>query len=195
MNRIFMLLCTLFFVSSAFAKALTLYEEPKDTAKVAGTIDSDIGLIPIFSPEKSDWMKVADPRNGQVGWIKTKDLGASNNSEYTFTQRYINTGNAPHSYQIIQFGGPNKMTPEEIQLQIKKNEQQQQLIQENMNKAMQNMVNDMNKLYHWNTEWMNSGLPFVMPVVVIPAPNLPVAKPATPAKAHSKTTEEKKPSH
>lgn len=177
-------LCSLLSFSSTFAKSINLYEEPKDAAKVVGSLDSDVGIIPIFTPEKGDWIKVADPRNGNVGWVKVKDLGNTNTTEYTFTQRFINTGNSPQTYQIIQFGGPNKMTPAQVQHQLKQTEINQERLQENMNKAMQNMIKDMNNLYHWNTQWFNNGAPFVMPVIVIPAQNLPAAtNPAAKPKA------------
>ncbi len=200
MNRMFplvlFLLSTLLCPFSAFAKTINLYDGPKDQAKVVGSVDSNAGIIPIFTPEKGDWIKVADPRNGNVGWVKVKDLGPANTTEYTFTQRFINTGNSPQTYQIIQFGGPSKMSPEQVQIQLKKTEQQQQQLQENMNRAMQNMLNDMNKLYNWNSQWLNNGTPFVMPVIVIPAQNMPQAGPAskktnTDKNAASKTQETK----
>jgi hypothetical protein len=179
-------LLTLFFSFSALAKTINLYEEPKETAKTVGTLDSNIGIIPIFTPDKGDWIKVADPRNGNVGWVKLKELGNGNTTEYTFTQRFINTGTSPQTYQIIQFGGPNKMTPEQVQLQIKQTELYQQQMQQNVNRALQNMIKDMNNLYHWNTQWFNNGTPLVMPVIVIPAQNLPANQKAS---TKVKTTE------
>lgn len=185
---LFLFLSASLFSWSAFAKSINLYDEPKDNAKVLSTLDSDVGIIPIFTPEKSEWIKVADPRNGNVGWVKSKDLGGSNSTEYTFTQRYINTGNSPQSYQIIQFGSPNKMTVEQMKEQLKQTEKQQQELQQNINKSMQNMINEMNSLYHWN---MNT-MPFVMPVIVIPAQNLPGAeKPVKKSKAAETTKDSK----
>ncbi|HSW70850.1 MAG TPA: hypothetical protein VLH77_02600 [Gammaproteobacteria bacterium] len=170
MNRyaasLIVFLILLFSPLSLFAKSITLYEEPKESAKQIGSLDPQAGIIAIYTPEKSDWIKVADPRDGKVGWVKVKDLGTTETTEFTFTQRYINTGKTPQSYQIIQFGGPNKMTPEQVQQQLKQIEQQQLQMQENLNKAIQNMI----------TPWYNPGMPYVMPIIVVPAPNLPVDK-------------------
>lgn len=174
LTLIFTLLLTLLLPLCVFAKSINLYEEAKDGAKQIGTLDTQVGIIAIYTPEKGDWIKVADPRNGLVGWVKVKDLGGANTTEYTFTQHFINTGNTPQTYQIIQFGGPNKMTPEQVQLQLKQNEQQQVLMQENMNKAMQNMIKDLNRLYQWNSQWYNKSSPFIMPVLVFPAQTPPV---------------------
>lgn len=165
------LIAALSFAPLSWAKTLTLYEEPKDTAKIAGTIDTDAGIIPIFSPEKSTWMKVADPHNGNVGWIKMSDLSGEKTSEYTFTQRIINTGSSPQNYQVIQFGAPNKMTSAQVQDLLKKQQSDQQILQNNMNKSIQKMVDDMRNLYKWNSNWNSHNLPFVMPVIVIPAQN------------------------
>jgi len=188
------LLLSLLLPLSAFAKSINFYDEPKDNAKVVGSLDSDVGIIPIYTPEKGDWIKVADPRNGNVGWVKMKDLGDNaGTTGYTFTQRFINTGTSPQTYQVIQFGGPNKMTPEQIQNQLKQTKLQQQQMQENMNKAMQNMMNDMNNLYHWNNAWFNNNTPFIMPVLVIPTqnPNGSLA-PAKPGKADNKENSKSK---
>jgi hypothetical protein len=154
------------------AKTITLYAEPQDKAKVVGTIDSNSGIIPIYTPEKGDWIKVADPRNGNVGWVKMNALETPGNTEYTFTQRFINTGSTPQSYQIIQFGSPNKMSSEQLQTLLQQNKAQQKQIQENINK----MVNDMSKLYQWNNTWFNNDVPFVLPVIVIPAQTAPDTK-------------------
>ncbi len=191
LTLILALLWTFVLPLPVFAKTIDLYEQPKDGAKVIGTLDSQEGIIAIYTPEKSTWIKVADPRNGNVGWVKVKDLGSASTTDYTFTQRFINTGNSPQTYQIIQFGGPNKMTPEQIQQQLKQTEQQQLRIQENMNKAMQNMINDMNNLYHWNTQWYNNGTPFVMPVIVIPAQTLPPIKDKASDKSGAAKTQKK----
>lgn len=60
-------------------------------------------------------MKVGDPRNGNVGWVKTTDLGSgTDTSAITFTQKVIHDGNTPYTYQFIQYGQPQKLTAEQI---------------------------------------------------------------------------------
>lgn len=60
--------------SIAYAVTLNLYDQPKTDAKVVGKIDTESGFVPIFTPKPGDWMKVGDPKNGNVGWIQTKQL-------------------------------------------------------------------------------------------------------------------------
>jgi len=170
MNKLFFslsVLCVLTCPISLFAKSINLYEEPKDKAKIIGTLDSAVGIIPIYTPEKSAWIKVADPRNGNVGWVKNSDLGSSNSTEYTFTQKFINTGASPQTYQFIQFGSPTKMSPDQIQSILKSNQLQQEQLQKNINK----MMNDMNQLFQWNSSWATPNVPFMVPVIVIPTQN------------------------
>jgi hypothetical protein len=162
-------LCALLISYSTYAKSIDLYDEPKDSAKKIGVIDSSTGIIPIFTPDKSSWIKVADPRNGNVGWVKMNDLNSEKSTEYTFTQRLINTGNTPQTYQVIQFGSPNKLTSDQVKEMLKKQQVEQQQLQENINRSMQKMLNEMNNLYHWNSTWFNHDMPFIMPVIVIPS--------------------------
>lgn len=190
MNKIYnyaiLFLCTLLLPLSVLAKSINLYAEPQDKAKVVSTLDSSTSIIPIFTPEKSDWIKVADPRNGNVGWVKVTDLG-TNNNEYTFTQRFINSGSSPQTYQIIQFGGPHKMTSGQVQDILKKNEAQQQQLQENMNKSIQKMINDISNMYNSGSSWFNNQMPFIVPVIVVPTQNIPGTESKSPEKNSAKS--------
>lgn len=167
-------LCTLFISFGVYAKDIDLYNDPKDDAKKIGTLDSSTGIIPIYTPKKSSWIKVADPRNGNVGWVKMNDFNSEKSTEYIFTQQLINTGTSPQTYRVIQFGsGSNKPTSDQIKDMLKRQEAEQRQLQKNINKSMQKMLNEMNNLYHWDSTWLNNDLPLVMPVIVIPSEAIP----------------------
>ena len=157
--------------AGAFAKQVALFEQPSDKAKVVGTVDLAEGIIPIFTPKDGNWVKVADPRNGNVGWIKSTDLNASGATSFSFSQRILNDEKKPeNSYRIFQFGNTSKKSDKELQDQLSKLEAQQQLLQESVNKSIRSMVNDMNKLYQQYWQIMNdSGMPIIMPVMIVPA--------------------------
>lgn len=155
--------------SLVFAKPINLYDEPKAEAKQTGTINTDTGIIPIFTPKGSDWIKVGDPNNGNVGWIKQADLKGA--SGFSYTQRIITTGKGPEAYQVIQYGTP-QMSSEDAAATIKRMEKNQQEVQ----KAMNNMVQSMFK----NIE---QPMPVILPVIyVAPPKNAATAKPAAPVK-------------
>jgi hypothetical protein len=158
----FLIACiTLMFSSYSCAKSIKLFDQPKVDAKEVGTVDTSVGIIPIFTPKDSTWIKVADPRNGDVGWIKLADLGQDKDktSEVIFTQKMI-SGSGPQSFQIIQFGGsPKNLTPEQTETLTKQLE-----AQKTMQKNMQKMVTDMYK--DINLRWENA--PMILPIILIP---------------------------
>lgn len=180
------LLLNITFSAIAWANEINLYEQPKTEAKVVGKIDLSAGVIPIFTP-KGDWIKVADPQNGNVGWIKSTDLNAgTGNSTVTFTQRIINNGKGPSSYQVIEFGQPGKkLTDKEAQEMTKRIELQRQTIQQSAQKVINDMVNEMNRFYqqHWNLMNNFGSLPVIMPIVIIPSQKLSPPNQTNPAKA------------
>src|SRR5579862_9418067 len=95
--------------SNSLAKSINLYDQPKADGKVVNTVDSNTGIITIFKPKEGEWVKVADPRNGNVGWVKLADLkgvGVQFN--------VIQSGDGLHSYQVIEYDGNTVLTPEQI---------------------------------------------------------------------------------
>lgn len=171
------MLCVFCFAPLCFAKPITLYDQPKTDAKTVGTLNSEEGMVVIFTPKPGDWVKVGDPNNGNVGWIKSSDLSnsAATAGGFSFTQKITNTGKGPETV-IIQFGIPKKLTAEQTQALTK----QIKLQQENIQKNIQNMMNDMYKSF--DTFWTNN--PIIMPVVVVPAPEkkIEAKQPTVPAK-------------
>lgn len=119
---------------SAFAKNITLYEQPTNTAKVVGTLNSDNGLTPIFTPKNSEWIKVADPTNGNVGWIKSSEINSLNG----FSFRIINTGPGAQGYHIMQFVMPQKLSDEQMKTMMKQMEYRQKELQQNLQQMMPN---------------------------------------------------------
>lgn len=166
-------LSTFLLTSFAFAKNIDLYDQPKKDAKIVGKIDTETGIIPIFTPKDTNWVKVADPRNGNVGWIQSNELNSTGNTSFTFTQSIVNNGSPTQNY-MIQFGSPQKLTPEEAQAMFKKMEIRQQAIQ----KDMQDMMNTMFK----NTQ-MTTPMPVFVPVIMVPTQQSAAPKKAAEVKA------------
>ncbi|MES2216929.1 MAG: SH3 domain-containing protein [Pseudomonadota bacterium] len=182
-----------FATSAVLAKNISLYEEPKTDSKVVASIDSSSTLVPIFSNKSGDWMKVGDPKNGNVGWIKVSDLstskGDSESSGFSMTEQTVGTPNGPQTYRTIQFGNGSPMGSDQAQSIIQKIQTQQAQIQKNTQQMYNNLYRDMNALYLSNpAAFSNGGFPVFMPVIVIPqqaTTTVPVTpnKPATPVKS------------
>jgi len=163
-STIFMTLVTLFFTAVSSAKNINLYEQPKSDAKIIGTIDPATGIIPIFTPKEGDWVKVGNPNNGNVGWVKSSDLAqaGATSSGFSFSQKIDSTGKGPQSY-VFKFGMPAQLTKEQSDALYKQIQAQQAAIQQSVQKIIQET------LTHYNqtgvTGWE---FPIIMPVVIMP---------------------------
>ncbi len=155
------------FTSIAYAKNVTMYEQPQADAKVVGTADLTTGIIPIFTPKPGDWIKIADPRNGNVGWVKSNEL--TDSGTFTYTQRIINDGKGAQTYQIIEYGKPQNLSTEQVQGMIKKMQPPQSESQEAMQKSVLDIMKDMGTMYQKQMDNMQkAGVPIIMPIVIMP---------------------------
>jgi hypothetical protein len=182
-KQITILVTTLFALllsNLSIAKTINLYDQPKDNAKIIGPIDTAEGMVPIFTPKDGDWMKVGNPKNGDVGWIKAKELSSEDGSIATslsITQETINTDKGPKSYQIVKFGTPKPLTAEQNTAIIKQAQLRQLQLQASIQKMMQSFYKEMNDYYKSNpsvTVDPFNNFPMLMPVIVFP-----VAEPET----------------
>ncbi|MDR3491249.1 MAG: hypothetical protein P4M12_04295 [Gammaproteobacteria bacterium] len=125
-----------------FAKQINLYEQPKDTSKIVSSIDSNNNMVPIFTPKEGDWIKIGNPSNGDVGWIKVTELDNGSSlisTRFSITQQTINTSKGPKTLQTIQFSLPQAPTKDQTKAMLKQFEIQQQAIQNNIMKMMHDM--------------------------------------------------------
>lgn len=152
MKKVLATLCLLFAASISYAKPINLYDEPKADAKVVGTLDSQVGAITIFTPKDGGWVKVADPRDGKVGWIKSTEFGDTN-----FSFRVITSGDGAKGYRVYQYGGTQAYSPQKMDEEMKKMQQRQQAIQRRMQHLMEDMFDD----FYYPT-------PIFVPVIVVP---------------------------
>lgn len=151
-------LATALLASYCLAKNINLYDQPKADAKIIGTIDPSKGIVPIFSPKQSEWVKIGDPHNGNVGWVKSSELASAGNtsSGYSFSQEMTTQGNQPKS-MIMQFGQLPQLTPEQTDSIYKQAQEQSAIIQSRMLRMMQDIYNG-----------GNMPMPVIMPIVVMP---------------------------
>lgn len=156
--------------SITLAASVTLYESASTTAKPVGMIDLSQGVIPIYQPKDSTWVKVADPTNGNVGWIESKALDQSGTTSFTFKQQVSGDSTKPYTYQVFEFGNSKKLSDKETQQSLLKMQQDQRNMQESVGKAIKSMVNELYKVYDSQWQMMqDSRFPIIMPVVVVPA--------------------------
>jgi hypothetical protein len=154
---------------SGFAKSVNLYEQPQTTSKVVGTMPSDNPMVPIISSKDGQWMKVGNPANGAVGWVKSSDL-TNNNQGFSFSQQTVNTGDGPKT--TIQFGVPTTLSAD----QIKEMQKRQAEVQKSVQKIMDDMYSNIHRLYGNIT---TGAYPIFMPMIVVPAQLVQPTAPAS----------------
>jgi hypothetical protein len=181
------LLATVLMAGAVAAKPVNLYEQPMANAKVVGSIDSESSMVPILSSQDGSWMKVGDPRNGNVGWIKMGDvsnttMGGVTSSAVSMTEKTVNTDKGPQTYRTIQFGTPKALNAADANKMAADMQKTQQQIEQQTMQAIQTIFNNANAFYQANPElYKTMHLPIVVPVMVVPV--MQPAPGAAPAKA------------
>jgi hypothetical protein len=144
---------TLFFtlmlgMNLAYADSVSLHQEPKDGSAVTASIDLTKGVVPIYTPANSDWIKVADPSNGNVGWIKQSDFKNANSASIKINQQTVGPdGKIEKSGINLQVGKPIDMNDPKVKANLDEIRKLQENVQRNMKTQIQDMVNGMNNLY------------------------------------------------
>lgn len=144
-NPLATVLCasSLFFAcAAAHADILSLRQEPNATSPVIATVDTAKGIMPIYSPKGSDWIKIADPSNGNVGWIKQSELSQANTASVMMKQETISSDGKSTGY-TVQVGKPMDANTPKAQSNIN----DLQHMQENVKRNVQDMVKSMDQLY------------------------------------------------
>jgi hypothetical protein len=126
----------------ANAKSLTLYSKPVATSAAVATVESGARLIPIYSPEKSDWIKVADPSNGNVGWLKRQDMGLNQQQPQLYQKRIEKESGdkkkGSYRQEVYEYKGTEKLSDEQMKVMFNNMQRRQ----EQMKAAMQSMFNN-----------------------------------------------------
>lgn len=140
----------LFSTTTVIAKTINLYAEPKTDSKVTGVVNTDAGVTIVYTPKSGEWIKVANPNNGDVGWIKSSGLDANG-----YNMRLFTSGNGTHNYSFYQLGsGHSQFSQKQIENNMRNFEKQQRMMQMHM----AHMVNDMFYFPH----------PVFVPIVLMP---------------------------
>lgn len=152
----------------AQAKEIPLYQEPKEGAPSTAKADLSVGVIPIFTSKDGNWVKIGDPRNGNVGWIKASELSGNNETSVIFSNHISSGGDNNSKNYVFQFGTPQKLTPQQEKV-LQHIQEEQAASRKAMQKAIQDMMNN------WNMPG-----PILMPIIVVP--QSAAKPPSTPTK-------------
>lgn len=152
----YLLIISIIANSTAFAKSVNLHTEPKAESKTLGTVDPEAGVTIVYTPKNSEWIKVANPTNGDVGWIKSSELGKNH-----YNVRVVTSDKGNQTYKVFQFGSDHSQYSQE---QIEKEMQRFQEHQQMVHKQIAHMFND---LFYFQQPFLFSQ-PIFVPVVMVP---------------------------
>ena len=174
------------YTTVSFAAALRLYEKPDKGAKVVATLESGAQLMPIFYTEKGDWVKVANPQNGDVGWAQVDELKGPMvitqiNGAETRQQIIVEKDKQPQVYSIIQYSSPQKLQPAEAKKLIQDMEKRNKDMQESMQKMQEQMQKIMSDMFKGFDKSFYT-FPIIQPIIVVPDSAAGAAKPETAVK-------------
>lgn len=119
---------------------ITLYESPDQTSASVGQVKPSLGLIPIFA--EGNWIKVANPENGDVGWVNAETLKTKGlKIQQTKLRSFSTQNNTDEEVRTFQFSFP-KLSDEQINRAVKSFDENRKELQENM-KQFQEIVDQM----------------------------------------------------
>ena len=160
------------YTTVVFAAALHLYEKPDKGAKIIATLESGAQLMPIFYTKQGDWVKVANPQNGDVGWAQVSELKGPMvitqvNGTETRQQIIVEKDEQPQVYSIIQYSGPQKLQPAEAKKLIQNMEKRNKEVQESMQKMQEQMQKVMSDMFKGFDKSFYT-FPVIQPIIVVP---------------------------
>ncbi|CAL7963182.1 conserved exported hypothetical protein [Gammaproteobacteria bacterium] len=173
LSIIAVLFCTVL-ATAAFAGTLNIYDKPEANSKVIATMKSGEQLMPIFYTEKRDWVKVANPQNGDVGWAKVSELKGPMiitkvNGAQIHQQVIVDKdkGKQPQTYSIIQYSGTEELKPEEAKKVIKEVEERNKAMEKSMQKMREQIQKSMLEMFG-NLDKNFYTFPIIQPIIVVP---------------------------
>lgn len=122
---------------------ISLYEQPNSNSKVVATIEKGKPIMPIFS--KDNWIKIADPSNGNVGWISNDTLKA-NNMPKIYVKTFSQGSGQNGSTQVIQYTGNKVIDEKQMNDMIQDLQKKQGDLQKAFNQLMEQSVTNFNEI-------------------------------------------------
>lgn len=159
----FITLCLLCAISlSAVASNLKLYSKPDAKSSVVTEVQSGDELIAIYNPEQSNWIKVADPRNGKVGWVQKVKLNvpttskglASNNAQQPsagkqpkmfhkrFEKKHRDKNGQVIGQDQVEYYGTENLTDDQVQAMMQDMRVRQMRMMRDMHQMMSDVYED-----------------------------------------------------
>jgi len=120
---------------------VNLYAQPSLHAKVVATIHPSQFLVRIF--QKKGWIKVGNPKNGDVGWLNEKQYKKASTkwmrsvakpTSYSVTAKDDNG-----KYTVVAYKDGKKLNPKQAEKLFKQTQNNQESLQESFVRLQENI--------------------------------------------------------
>jgi len=146
---IFVLLFLVIVSKNILAKSddLNVYDKPEDSAKVATTIKNDQEIIPIFYPKDNKWVKIANPQNGDTGWVKADQIKSPKTVTKITVADNQKNNNSTETYRMIQCSNTKNLSDKDAKQAVKQAAEASRKIESSMQKMHERMRSDMAEIF------------------------------------------------
>lgn len=156
-------------VGSAYAdtkpvEQISLYQQPDAKSAVAGTIAPGQAIMPIFT--QGEWTKIADPSNGNVGWVSNATLQQYRMPQVKTITQSTTTPNGS-GYKVMQFGGTMPFDQKQLDELMKNWQAQQGNMQRVFGQMLEQSAVNLEALAK-EMQKQNFQFPMIVPLVVMP---------------------------
>lgn len=160
------------------ADQIQLHEKPDANSGIVDTIQHNAPITPIFSqtdPAGNVWIKVANPKNGNVGWVKAQDIKQKGYPELYLKTFNDKSGNKDtQGYQVMEYSGSQPLTPKQMETLMQNVQKNQIDMEKTMNQLMQESMNNFNNQMK-SMQLQPVYVPVIQPVILVPAKPKPEA--------------------
>lgn len=133
--------------ASAKVDDLSVYDKPEENAKIVTTIKNDQEIIPIFYPKDGKWVKIADPQNGDTGWVKAEKIKSPKTvTKITVADKQKND-NSTEMYRMIQCSNTKNLSDKDTKQAAKQAVEASRKIESSMQKMHERMRSDMAEIF------------------------------------------------
>jgi hypothetical protein len=150
---IFMIFMWLTLTVQAVSKPTTgiqLFAQPNAQSQVIATIPQGQPIIPIYT--EKDWSKIADPSNGNVGWVNNETLKQQGMIFTKTITKSVSTPNETNT-QVINYSGHQVVDEKQVQELMNNWQKTQENLSKTFNQMMNQSIEDINRfLQQFNAE-------------------------------------------
>lgn len=146
---------------------VALYQQPDKKAAVVATVAPGAPIMPIFT--QGEWTKVADPSNGNVGWVSNDTLKQAQLPQLKILTSTGKNANDNSSYRVVQYSsGSSTVDDQQLARMMRAWQEQQVMLQRTLGQLIEQSAAGLNAVAAQLRE-QPVQMPLVVPMVVMPA--------------------------